>query len=708
MTRGNELHKKQQVTAITTLSIILLTLTFFTASYTPKVFAETSISQLSKYEGFVGDTIELTGQINITDGAYQILFDGHLVKNGTAALNVVKDTFVIPNATLGTYPITLRDVQADVVSSSVNFAVKTQYIGRATKTRLQEGENTTILAIITGGEAKTDYSANVTVKDPDNKVYSSNFTISTGPQLGYGGGYGENVTVYPTDFDANAHTFYVGTYNLTLNVGSNQSTGTFTVGLTDAVEYHRFQVVNVKAANYTQPTDVMRVTITYGGKTVFTSPNINASQTGGIVTANWPIPANASLGLYRVNVTRTTPSGTMKPVQDTQTFTIVSKSFACEVRALNLDNEPVKGIVVEAKNATASVSTNTTDEEGIASFYVQATNYTFTAFLNDSRVGATSIISLSGNLTGAQALNITCSLVHLRVAVKDEGGNVIPYVAVNANFTYIKGTNTTANGTSSIETDLSGIATLRNLFVNIDYTVKASRYGNTFQTVTVNLTQTRWLNFTCPTYELVVRVFDRRGLSLQNAQVNVTDWGLGAMSEPVGSQNTAISGEVAFSLTFGKYIVKVYKNGFLLNETSVLLVNQPTNFSVYCRLFNLTLDISVLDYFGQGISNAKVTVEREGFVLSKNTGGNGVVQFTELVGGNYRIFVHIGERLYQITMLNLQDPQAVTLRIGEVVSIGGFITETSLFATATFIILLVVVLLLVFLYRRLKSSQKKE
>ncbi len=691
-----------------TLSIILLILASFTALYTPQVFAETSISQLSKYAGFVGDTVDLTGQINTTDGAYQILFDGHSVRNGTAAVNIVSDTFVVPNATLGTYPVTLRDAEADVISSSVDFIIKTNYIVRSTETRVQEGENITILAIITGGETRTDYSANVTVEDPNNKAHSSNLSIRTGPLLGYGGGYGNQSKIYPTDFDSNAHTFYIGTYNLTLNVGSNQSTGTFTVGLTDAVEYHRFQVVNVNAVNYTQPTDVMRVTIIYGGKTVFTSPNINASQSGGIVAVSWSIPANASLGLYRVNVTRTTPSGTVKPVQDTQTFTIVSKSFACEVRALNLDDEPVEGIVVEAKNATASVSTDTTDEEGNASFYVQATNYTFTAFLNDSRVGATPTISLSGNLTAAQALNITCSLAHLRVAVKDEGGNVIPYVAVNANFTYIKGTNTTANGTSSIETDLSGIATLRDLFVNIDYTVKANRYDNPFHTVTLNLTQTSWLNLTCPTYELVVKVFDRLGHSLQNAQVNITDWGLGAMSEPVGSQNTALSGGVAFSLTFGKYIVKVYKGGFLLNETSVLLVNQPTNLSVYCRLFNLTLDINVLDYFGQGIPNANVTVEREGYILSKNTARNGVAQFTELVGERYRIFVHIGERLYQITTLNLQDPQTLTLRIGEVVSVGGFITETSLFATAIFIILLVAAFLLVFLYRRLRPTQKKE
>ncbi|MDH5447971.1 MAG: carboxypeptidase-like regulatory domain-containing protein [Candidatus Bathyarchaeota archaeon] len=699
------MHKKLHIKRITTFSIILLILTFLTAWPIPKVSAEVSISGLSLNEGLVGDLVELDGQINTTDGAYEILFDGSLVESGNANLTTVEDTFVVPNSTKGDHVVALRDVEANITSDATTFTVKTGYIVKATKPRIQEDENATILAIITGGEANITLSANVTVMDPDNKTHSCpNFNITTEQN-----GYGETSKIYPTDFDAEPHTFYVGTYNLTLNAALNTTIGSFTVGLTDAAEYHRFQVVNTKAANYTLPTDIMKITITHNGETVFTSPTMNASETGGVIIANWTISANASIGLYIVNVINTTSIGTEKPVPDNQTFTIVSKSFACEVNAFNLDGEPVEGIVVEANNTfTSTISTNTTNKDGLASFYLEATNYIFTAFLNDSQVGATSETSLAGNLTGTLALNIKCSLAHIRVAVRDAEGKMLPFVSISANFTYTTRANITIARTASTETNLTGVATLRNLFININYTIKASRYGQTFNTTILDLVSTSGFNMTCPTLELIIKVFDRSSSLFRDALVKVYDWGIG-LSGLVGEGNTNASGEVAFNFTFGKYIVKVYKDGVLLNETSMFLKDDPTSFAVYCKLYNLTLEVSVLDYFGQGISDANVTIEREGTILSSSTTrGNGVAQFTELIGGDYKIFVYIAEKPYKITTLYLQEPKTVTLKIEEIVSIGGFITETSHFITAVLILLVIIVFLLAFIYRRFKSRQKEE
>ncbi len=703
---GKKLHKKLHLKTITSFSIILLVLTFFTALPTSKVYAEVSISELSQSEGFVGDLIELTGQINTTDGAYEILFDGVSVESGDATLTTVEDIFVVPNSTKGDHTVTLRDVEKNITSDIVTFAVKTGYYIKATKPRIQEDENATILAIIAGGEANTYLSANVTVTDPHNKTHSCpSFNITTEQN-----GYGETSKIYPTDFDAEPHTFYIGIYNLTLNTQLPKTTGSFTVGLTNVDEYHRFQDVNIKAVNYTLPTDILRIKITYNEEAVFTSPTMNTSETGGVITANWTIPANASIGLYIVSVINTTSTGTKKLVPDNQTFRIVSKFFACEVNVFNLDDEPVEGIAVEANNTFTSTATATakSDKDGLASFYLEATNYVFTALLNNSKVGDKSEISLAENLTETLALNIKCSLANIKVEIRDAEDKILPFVSISANFTYVTRTNVTKAGMVSTETNLTGIGTLRNLFINTNYTVKASRYGQTFNTTTLDLTSTSWFNTTCPTLELVIKVFDRSNSPFQGALVKVYDWGIG-LSGLVGEKDTSVSGEVAFNFTFGKYVVKVYKDGVLLNETSTFLKDQPTNFAVYCKLYNLTLEVSVLDYFGQGVSNANVTIEREETVLSSlATGGSGVAQFTELVGGNYRIFVYIAQKPYRTITLYLQEPKTVTLKLEEIVLVGGFITETSHLLTAAFILLLIIVLIFTFTYYKFKSKQKEE
>ena len=109
--------------------------------------------------------------------------------------------------------------------------------------------------------------------------------------------------------------------------------------------------------------------------------------------------------------TKTAGPSSEKVVQDRQFFQVVSKSFTCEVKTLNLNNEPVGGIFVEANSTVISqIQSTTTNEDGLAIFYLEATNYTFTAVLNETEVGSTAEISLSQNLTGARTLNITTSL----------------------------------------------------------------------------------------------------------------------------------------------------------------------------------------------------------------------------------------------------------------------------------------------------------
>lgn len=693
---------------ITTLSV---------AFPAPEVFAEVSIIQLSPLTGPVGTTVTLTGRINTENGSYKILFAGQTIKSGSAAFFNVSATFVVPNSTRGFQLVTLQDLLTGENSTAERFTIQTRHLIEAVMpsppTQLQEGQNVTIRARVTGGNATSSVFGNITVTDPADATHFSNVTISTDES-----GYGETNKVYPSQFDQNPHTFYVGTYNMTLKVLNETIENSFAIGLTNATEYHRFQTVFIQAANYTT-TDFLLITVTHLNETVELAPS-NASGPLNIIAANWTIPADASIGSYRLDFAYAKPVGVDKPVPDTQNFTVFLKSFACEIKTLNLDNEPVKGVLVEANNITATaVSTTFTSEEGLASFYLTATNYTFIAFWNTSdapraQVGETAEIRLARNLTGNSVVSIVCSLVTVKISVQDEGGTPLPFVGIHLNFTYTSrlGVPITPPPVSN-ETDIGGLAVIRNVFAHVEYTLEARRYDQPFERTTFNLTSTGWFNLTCPTYDLVINVYDRTGAALEGARVELYEWSMG-LSGMEGAETTGVTGQVTFSSSFGKYVVNVYKNNVLVNETTVLLTLQPTTLAVHCELYALTVDVAVVDYLGQAVANANVTLERAETTTFLTTGSNGVARFTQLIGGDYRIYVSIDGKPYQISTLSLREPRTiedhnpVTLRLEGIVSIGGFIVETSHFITLVFALLVIAAFLLVFLYRRIRTPQKAE
>jgi protocatechuate 3,4-dioxygenase beta subunit len=691
---------------------ILLAVTLVTSLYTPKVLAEVSITQISPNTGFVGTLVTLTGQIATENGSYKVFFGTREIRNGTANQTTVSTTFTVPNSTFGKQLIRLHDAATGENSTTVDFQVRTHYTIRALEPghpqQIQESANVTIVAIVTGGNATALVNGTLTVTDPNNVDHSvSNVSLPVVQD-----GYGEMNWTYPAPpFDNASSTFFVGTYKLKLDMANvTLATGSIKVGLTNATEYHRFQTVAIQAANYTT-SDLLTVRITHINET-FELPASNASGPLGIVTATWTVPANASLGSYKVEVANTR--------SQTQNFTVVSKNFTCEVRTLNLNNEVVKGVLVEAWNATSPpiVDSNTTNANGTTRLNIEATDYIFKAFWNTTekeakaQVGQTSWISVGaspGDRVGVATINITCSLAHIWIAVENAEGAAVPSVEVNASFTYTTRLGTPATPTPlSRETDLGGTAVFRNMYTNVTYTIKASRYDQPFATVANNLTATTWLNMTCPLLQLAVKVYDRTGVPLQDAQVEVYEWSMG-LSGLVGTKNTGTTGEVAFNATFGKYVVDTYRYGMLANHTTVLLINQPTTLSVHVKLYSLTLSVNVVDYLGLGIPNANVTLEREGEThASSNTGSNGAAKFTDLVGGNYRILVSVGGKLYTTTTMYLEDPQTVSTKLASLVSIGGFTIETSTFLTAVLVALLLVVLVGVLLYRRLRSRQKED
>ncbi len=345
--RGRCLHrflsKRGRISLITVFTIILLAAAFL-ASLTPRAIATaTPTIIIDPISGPVGTEIKINGTIDTLNGSYTIRWDQTLnITTGYAIEYNVTTSFIIPQ-TVGA-PFPGREVQVELIDNNktadnvanATFELHTAYYIRAATPshplQLQQGDTTSIWVNVTGGESNTLHTANVTVSDPANEAYWATTLLTNTSTTGYG----EGNALYPTDFGTLAHTNFTGTYELAFNQtdGTALASSNFTVGLTNAVEYHGFQVVNVHAANYTQPNEWAWVNTTHveSGQTVYSE---NHSATDGIVEASWEIPWNASLGLYTVTIANSTAPGTVKPVPDIQNFTVIEKILPLSLNPFN-------------------------------------------------------------------------------------------------------------------------------------------------------------------------------------------------------------------------------------------------------------------------------------------------------------------------------------------------------------------------------------
>jgi hypothetical protein len=707
------LHKRTMVVRFFTIFTIFISVSMLSARFLSSVQAQPTLVSVTPDEGTVGTEVAVIGEIETVNGSYEVLFDDMVVLSGVASTVDVADSFRVPNSTAGVHEIKLRDVSNESESGSVDFTVIPDYFVKAealpvTK-QFQEGSNVTLFSAITGEETNKTLRVRIEVVDPENGTYSTaEFLMQTGLL-----GNTSMSRVFPTDFGNESHSSFVGDYILMLVSSANETlaTGSFAIGLTDATEYSRFQTVNIKAANYSDY-DQITVIIEFDEETMFQSTPVASN---GSIEVNWTIPANASLGTYSLTVDRKPIAKTPPDLQD---FTITSASYACKVRAVDTDSKPVKGVLIEANNLTDNaVSENFTDADGFVSFLLEATNYTFIAFWNSStspraQVGETSLISLSKNFTGeTEHLLINCSLAKLIIVARNEAGTALPLVETQINFTYVSRLEVPIDESLTSQTAIDGTAEFPVLITNINYTLIVGRYGNRFGEYWVNVTKSTTVNVTAPTHRLTLTIYDRNQTRLIGAQVKVFEASTG-QNAPEGDYVKAVMsndvGEAEFNFTFGRYGVIVSMEGIQVNKTYIDVVTQPTESSIFCSLYPLTLNITVQDYFGQGIGSANVTVEREGRrVASSNTQGNGIVQFDELIGGDYRVIVIMGEETYAIKEVRLHEPEAVDFRIAEVTSIGGFLIGTSAFLSILLIVVLIAIFSIsFFIYSsRLKSEE---
>ncbi len=687
----------------------LLTTTIIASLFPHATANPTTITTIEPNEGPVGTPVRVTGEIDTLNGSYQIRWDGESVMNGTCEPNTkaVNDTFIAPLSTEGDHNVTLYDFDAQTESSPESFTVTPSYYVSVEPARIQEGSNTSITVGINGAEASKAYALTINVTDPQPQTYSTALTVSTNVT-----GSGYNSTLYYGNFSAGANTNYVGNYSIAvIEVNETRTTASFTVSLTNATEYHRFQVVGIRATDY-QSNESVWVNITLAGEHII-SISENASSKG-VIEVSWEIPLNASMGLYTVTVTNSTTSGTIKPVPDTQNFTVTEIPF--QVRARKLDGEVLTDVKVDVYNATKDlIYSDETDESGLASFAVAGGNYSFEAFWaiepgKNVLVGTLFNQSIKGNVT----LDLWCWIAHLRIAISP------PLPFINVTLTYY-------NITSSFETNRTAIIEIYYMPTNISYTIEARRYGFPFYNETIDKLLAEmgvsWVNVTiiCPTYNMSVHVLDSKGEPLSNVEVRLTEWSSGVL---IDSRITDDQGNVNLSAKFGRYEVDVYNYSALLervvvlNETTFDLVKDGMSVEIHCRIFNVNLYVEALDYFGQPLRNALVEVERKFGqdwvkIDSLPTGLDGFAQFVPLrglVGGDCRVSVYVAGKLCGVKNLYLDGTKQIVFKIYKFTMFVGHPVETSQLIVYISIGLLVVVFGITLTYRRLlrKSVRKKE
>lgn len=702
---GTRLHFPIKPKNFMAVFLIFLTLSIGLSSFLPSVHAAVTAITVTPTSGIVGQSVSVNGTIETANGVFNIFFDSTKVKNGTAIAGKFTTLFTLPQARNGTHVITLQDLTLNH-NATQNFTVQTSYAISPLNLpvapgQLQEGAVVQIKAQIFGGAPSASYQRNITVTTPTSAVYNASLQLIANQS-----GTAENTLYYPTDFTpAKRNTNYTGTYQLRIykNVTTVGAQSSFFIGLTNATSYHRFDWVNIKAMNYTKLNEYANVTIAFGSEQVNKS---RIQAINGEVTFNWQIPANASMGSYKVTVTSATSNGTVKTVPDVQNFTV--PGFAINFFTLNLNMERVGGVnatvyQIDPLNVSkkVQVATGVTSSGGSVTYTLERGNYTMKAYWKNVQVNETALIQIQNT----SSWNITCQLARLLLTTIDKKtGLSLPFIVFSLNMSYVTSNNVSRSETLNAITNTSATWVVNNQLIRANYTVSAYRAQQLFNKTTFQIPAGAKVfneNITCPAFNLTIHAEDARQATLSGYPIKIYEYAGGLYA----NATTDSSGNVTFSAAFGQYKIRLYNIGqtIVLNETLFTLVN-ASSLLLRSSIYHANLSVKVLGYLGQPIPNVRVKLEREGVApLEVNTDSNGVAFFSNLTGGDSFVSVYLGGDIPSDTAnVHIEGNTAVTISLGKYVSVLGIIMDTSQFAVLLTFIVFIIVFALFIVYQRRK------
>jgi hypothetical protein len=688
--------------AATVTLLILLSVSFlFMPLSTVTGQLGVNIYQVNPESGIVGQTVNVQGTIDTSNGLYQVWFDETLVASSRSEGYYINANFTVPQFPAGTYTITLRDFLENV-NATYDFSIKlAYYIEAAVPSQpelLQEGNEVVLNVTISGVQSGTTHQANVTVELPAplSTSYSRMVELSASDQ--------ETVASAMVTYPAAAFqpegslTDYTGSYKAYFNETDSLAATQFFVGFTNSSQYHRSQAVAIRAIGY-QADENATISI----KNAKTSAEVYSERVSasseGVITSSWTVPSDAVIGDFNITIT---PDNTAKLIPDSQLISV--SGYAISVRTLNLAGEAVPQIVVEALDqATDTVYSATTGYDGVASMNLETGNHTLNAFWNGVKVGEMNV-----SITGVSSFDLQCELTNLKITVKNENGNLLPFVSLAVTYQYTKTTDgTSKTGSASGQTDLSGTYNLTSVLPGISYTINASLYGIVFnadnKTVpSLPVQAVSEVTIICPSQTLTLKIIDYNMAAIPNARIELVEVTSGLFE----AATVDASGTVTVEVTFGKYRLRVYKDDILLNST-VIEVFSDSEQEIRCSLYNIQVSVKVVDYFNQPIPNMNVVLNGPSTeTWSSTTQANGAVTFDNVIGGDMQVITYPQgvENSYEAVSLRVEEPTTIDVRLAKYVLIGPFLVETSALATIIVILLALLLFVSIEIYRRKRAK----
>jgi hypothetical protein len=315
------------------------------------------------------------------------------------------------------------------------------------------------------------------------------------------------------------------------------------------------------------------------------------------------------------------------------------------------------------------------------------------------------------SIAGEGTFDLTCELTNLKITVKNENGNLIPFVDLYVVYQYVTTKDgLSKTGSASGQTDLSGTFILNSILPGISYVVNASLYGVVFNagnnTVTgLPVQQLSEVIISCPSRTLTLKILDYNIAAIPNARIELFEVTSGLFHGAI----TDDAGSVTVEVTFGKYRLRVYKDDILLNETIVEVFSDVQR-EIRCGLCNIQVSVSVVDYFNQPIPNINVLLHGPGIgTLSAKTQDGGTTTFSNVIGGEIQIVAYAEgmENSYEAVNLRIEEPKTVQIRMAKYILIGPFLIESSVLATFIIILLAIILFVAIEVYRRKRAKPVK-
>jgi hypothetical protein len=208
----------------------------------------------------------------------------------------------------------------------------------------------------------------------------------------------------------------------------------------------------------------------------------------------------------------------------------------------------------------------------------------------------------------------------------------------------------------------------------------------------------------CPSRTLTFKILDYHRNAISDARLALLEVTAGIFY----GATTDSSGSVTVEATFGRYRTRVYAGSVLLNETQIEAFSDK-EVEIQCVLYNLQVNVGVVDYFGQPIIDANVRLlEPDGTVQTERTQTGGTAVFNGVTGGDIQIVAYFaeGDDYYEAKSVRVESPTTIQVRMGRYIALGSFLVQTSLFVTLIVFLVVVVLFVVLEVYTRRKTKPK--